>query len=223
MKGKISEVFSSVQGEGLYLGARQIFVRFYGCNLQCRFCDTKIGSFIEYEPQELYKEIRLYGAGFHSLAFTGGEPLLQKGFLKEALQAVKRQGYRTYLETNATLPDQLQEVIGCVDIVAMDIKLPSSTGLSGFWGAHSEFLKVASQKEVFVKVVISSLTKQEDLEEAVKLLYKVNRSSVLVLQPEGSESPGALEEKLEGFKNFCRGQKITACVIPQMHKAIGVR
>ncbi|MBC8436587.1 MAG: 7-carboxy-7-deazaguanine synthase QueE, partial [Candidatus Omnitrophica bacterium] len=69
MKGKISEVFSSVQGEGLYLGIKQLFVRFYGCNLQCSFCDTRIDSFIEYEPQELCDEIGLYGKNFHSLAF----------------------------------------------------------------------------------------------------------------------------------------------------------
>ncbi|MDI6606138.1 MAG: 7-carboxy-7-deazaguanine synthase QueE [Candidatus Omnitrophota bacterium] len=223
MKGKINEVFSSVQGEGLYLGARQLFVRFYGCNLQCRFCDTKIDSFIEYEPEELFAEIKLYEKNFHSLAFTGGEPLLQKDFLKEVLRSAKGGRYRIYLETNATLPAELKAVIEYVDIVAMDIKLPTSTGLSGFWQAHGEFLKIASEKEVFIKTVISSLTRQEDLEQALNLLYNINRSSILVLQPDGNEEPGALEEKLESFKNLCRGRKITACVIPQMQKIIGVR
>ncbi|MBP7836242.1 MAG: 7-carboxy-7-deazaguanine synthase QueE, partial [Candidatus Omnitrophica bacterium] len=60
MKGKIAEVFDSVQGEGLYLGEKQIFVRFYGCNLGCRFCDTKLQSFMEYEPEELFQELKLY-------------------------------------------------------------------------------------------------------------------------------------------------------------------
>ncbi|MFH0935929.1 MAG: 7-carboxy-7-deazaguanine synthase QueE [Candidatus Omnitrophota bacterium] len=223
MKGKISEVFSSVQGEGLYLGIKQLFVRFYGCNLQCSFCDTKIDSFIEYDSEELSQEIKLYGRDFHSVAFTGGEPLLQKDFLKEALKAAKRGDYLNYLETNGTLPAQLEEVVNYVDIVAMDIKLPSSAGSSGLWSVHEEFLKVASAKEVFVKTVICSSTTQQDIEQAVKLLYKASPSSVLVLQPDSNEKLSALEEKLRLFKNFCRCYRITACIIPQMHKIIGVR
>ena len=34
------EVFSSIQGEGLYIGDRQIFVRFLMCNLSCAYCDS---------------------------------------------------------------------------------------------------------------------------------------------------------------------------------------
>lgn len=221
--GKISEVFESIQGEGLYLGAKQLFVRFYGCNLQCRFCDTKINAFIEYGPEELFEEMKLYGKNFHSIAFTGGEPLLQKDFLKEVLQAAKVERYRNYLETNGTLPEALEEVINYVDIVAMDIKLPSSTGSRGLWSAHGEFLKIASKKEVFIKAVICSSTTEEDLEEALNSLDNSNSSSILVLQPDSNEGLRALEEKLERFKGFCRGRKITACVIPQIHKMIGAR
>ncbi|MCL5059022.1 MAG: 7-carboxy-7-deazaguanine synthase QueE, partial [Actinobacteria bacterium] len=40
MKAAVREIFSSVQGEGPYVGTRQIFIRFDGCNLSCRYCDT---------------------------------------------------------------------------------------------------------------------------------------------------------------------------------------
>jgi len=72
MKAKIVEVFESIQGEGLYLGEKQIFVRFFGCNLNCNFCDTRPDRFMEYEPQELFKEIELYQDKYHSISFTGG-------------------------------------------------------------------------------------------------------------------------------------------------------
>lgn len=223
MKGKISEVFPSVQGEGLYLGERQIFVRFFGCNLQCRFCDTKTDAFLEYEPEELLKEIKLYGKKFHSVSFTGGEPLLQKEFLRGILKFTAKEGYKNYLETNGTLPEALEEVIDYIDVVAMDIKLPSSSGIAGLWPKHEHFLRVAAKKEMFVKAIICSSTTEEDLLEAADLFKRTGSSSILVLQPDSSAEPWALEEKLSSFREFCRSRKVTACVIPQVHKIAGVR
>ncbi|MCD8490558.1 MAG: hypothetical protein LRY51_00895 [Geovibrio sp.] len=43
-KGSINEVFHSVQGEGLYAGARQLFVRLAGCSVGCDYCDTQFGA-----------------------------------------------------------------------------------------------------------------------------------------------------------------------------------
>lgn len=223
MKGKISEVFPSIQGEGLYLGVAQLFVRFYGCNLQCRFCDTNPDAFLEYEPQELFEEISLYGKRFHSISFTGGEPLLQAGFLKEILKITSKEGYKNYLETNGTLPEALGEVIRYVDVVAMDVKLPSSTEAGEFWQKHEDFLRAALKKELFVKAVINNSTTQGDIARVAELFQKTGSPSILVLQPDSNEEPQALEEKLGSFKDFFRHQKVTACVIPQVHKIVGVR
>ena len=223
MKARIAEVFDSVQGEGLYLGERQVFVRFFGCNLNCSFCDTKLSRFTEYEPQELFEEIRLYPNNLHSVSFTGGEPLLQSDFLKEVLKITRKQGYRNYLETNGTLYQELENVIDDIDIVAMDIKLPSSSGMFGLWGMHSKFLKIASQKEVFIKTIITSDTRDEDLLEALQLIKEINRGCVLVLQPDSYENHGILEKKLYAYRDICIKEKVTTCVIPQMHKVIGVK
>lgn len=223
MTGRISEVFDSIQGEGLYLGERQIFVRFFGCNLSCRFCDTKLSAFFEYNPQELFEEIILYNDDFHSISFTGGEPLLQKDFLKEVLMLTKRNGYQNYLETNGTLSGELEDTIDYVDIVAMDIKLPSSSGMGNLWGLHRKFLKIASQKEVFLKAVVCEATQAEDLRQGLSLIKEVDNSAVLVLQPNSFDNQEALAEKLENFKNICINEKVTACIIPQIHKFVGVR
>lgn len=223
MKARIAEVFDSVQGEGIYLGERQVFVRFFGCNLSCSFCDTKLNRFVEYDPDELFSEIKLYQDGFHSVSFTGGEPLLQHLFLKEALKLNKKHGYKNYLETNGTLHHQLEEVIDDIDIVAMDVKLPSSSGMGQLWNMHYNFLKIASQKEVFMKAIISEETSPEDLKAALALIREVDRSCMLVLQPNSSQSAGRLKEKMENFSLICSREKVTACVIPQMHKVMGVK
>jgi len=223
VKARIAEVFESVQGEGLYLGDRQLFIRFFGCNLNCRFCDTKLDHFMEYEPQELLEEIKLYKNGINCITFTGGEPLLQKDFLREIMKDTSKRGYKNYLETNGTLPGELENVIDFADTVAMDIKLPSSTGMGELWLLHRKFLEISSKKEVFLKTVVCQSTQEKDLIEAIKLIKEVNRAAILVLQPNSYETQEQMAEKLERFKDICRKERVTACVIPQMHKIIGVK
>ncbi|PIP19545.1 MAG: hypothetical protein COT38_06045 [Candidatus Omnitrophica bacterium CG08_land_8_20_14_0_20_41_16] len=223
MKGKIAEVFDSVQGEGLYLGEKQIFVRFFGCNLSCRFCDTKLYSFSEYGPQELYERLKMYRKNYHSVCFTGGEPLVQKDFLKEISKLTHKDNLKNYLETNGTLPDALKDVIDYIDIVAMDFKFPSSTDLNSFWDAHRLFLEVASAKEVFIKAVICESTEEGDLIDALRLIREVAKNTILILQPDSGASSESLINKLDGFKDICRREKITTCVIPQVHKIMGLK
>ena len=222
MREKVDEIFDSVLGEGLYVGEKQIFVRFFGCNLTCKYCDTKLTHFKEYDPKELFDEIKVYKDNYHSISFTGGEPLLHNEFLKEVLKLTKASGFRNYLETNGTLPGELENVIEHIDIVAMDAKLPSSTGLGGFWEAHERFLRIASHKEVFIKAIICSSTKEEDLRLTIEMIRNVNKAVMLVLQPNSLEKDELLSEKMESFRNICFQEKISTCIIPQIHKIIGL-
>jgi 7-carboxy-7-deazaguanine synthase len=223
MKGRIAEIFLSIQGEGLYVGERQVFVRLADCNLDCRYCDTRGYSFREYEPQSLIGELSCYRDNYKSVAFTGGEPLVQKDFLKEILALTHEAGFNNYLETNGTLAEALEEVIDNVDIVAMDFKFPSSTGQEGFWPQHRKFLKIASRKEVFIKSVICASTLESDLREAVHVIKEVNPGAILVLQPDSSADYFDIEEKIKRFKYICISENIAVCIIPQIHKLVGVK
>lgn len=86
LKGQITEIFSSIQGEGIFVGAKQIFVRFDKCNLSCAFCDERDRPDPEeYGPDKLMQEIKALEESkgpHHSVSFTGGEPLLYCDFLK---------------------------------------------------------------------------------------------------------------------------------------------
>ncbi len=223
MKARINEIFDSVQGEGLYLGERQIFVRFFNCNLNCTYCDTKLDRFTEYEPEELFEEIKLYRDKYHSISFTGGEPLLHSDFLKEILSFTSGHGYRHYLETNGTLFSELEQLIGWFDIIAMDLKFPSSTGMGNLWQMHRKFLKIASQKEVFLKAIICQATHEDDLKEAVAIIKELSPFSVLVLQANSYDDQLILRGKLLNFREIASQQGVITCVIPQIHKIMRLR
>ena len=223
MKGKINEIFESIQGEGIYFGEKQIFVRFYGCDLGCSYCDTEQDGFTEYEPQQVMDKIKSYKNSAGSIAFTGGEPLQQKDFLKEVLQLTSKHGYKNYLETNGSLPGALEDVIDYVDVVAMDMKLPSSTKAKSLWDEHRKFLQVGSKKEIFVKVVICEDTCEEELREALGIIKEANRAIVFVLQPDYKEDNNDINAKLEKFKEICLKEGVATCIIPQMHRRLGLK
>ncbi|MFA7677711.1 MAG: 7-carboxy-7-deazaguanine synthase QueE, partial [Candidatus Omnitrophota bacterium] len=110
MNAKICEVFKSIQGEGLYRGVDQVFVRFFGCNLECSFCDTKLQSFQEISLPELLEQINSFN-GYDYVSLTGGEPLLQEDFVGVLAKALKEEKKKVYLETNGILHEQLDKVI----------------------------------------------------------------------------------------------------------------
>ncbi|MDP3730165.1 MAG: 7-carboxy-7-deazaguanine synthase QueE [Candidatus Omnitrophota bacterium] len=230
-KAEITEVFSSVQGEGIFVGARQIFVRFKGCNMACEFCDTPTGAAgKEYSCAVLMNEVRMIDGSngpHHSVSLTGGEPLVYAEFLKSFLPLLKKEGFKSYLETNGTLPDALLDVIDLIDIVAMDFKLPSSTGGGAYWKEHLEFLKIAVRKKVFVKSVVTTDTKKEDVIEAVRLIRGVNKKIPFIIQPATpvktfNKRPG--ENCLLEFLDIALKNEVeNSRVIPQMHKAWGVK
>ncbi|MFC1657844.1 7-carboxy-7-deazaguanine synthase QueE [Candidatus Omnitrophota bacterium] len=224
MKARIAEVFQSIQGEGIHLGKEQVFIRFFGCNLErCAFCDTRLSAFKEYAPADLCDYLKSGFSRLNSVALTGGEPLVQKEFLSRFLPLLKQAGLEIYLETNATLPGALRAVIDYIDIIAIDFKFPSSTGLRRFWQEHEEFLKLATQKEVLIKAVICHSTVYSDLEQAVKVISRVNRAVPFILQPNSFESGSSLTNKILEFKRFSLQSLSDVRIVPQLHKMIGVR
>ena len=149
METNIKEIFASIQGEGPYIGYKQLFVRFCGCNLNCNYCDTEFGASEseKYSADELANIIK-ENLDCHSVSLTGGEPLLNVKFLKEFLPKCE---LPIYLETNGTLYGELAEVIDFVTYVSADIKLPSCTGLKPLWAEHDKFFNIASKKNLFAK------------------------------------------------------------------------
>ena len=223
-KAKIMEVFRSIQGEGKYAGVAQVFVRFFECNMHCVWCDTpnSIGDTVrrydEVALDELWLTVRGLWDRCHSVSLTGGEPLLQAEFIRAFLPRMKAAGMPSYLETNGVLPRALAAVIEDIDIVAMDLKLPSSTQCRPYWDEHKDFLKIARRKEVFVKAVISSVTEKEDVLRSAELVSGIDPEIEYILQPNYFDRQNGVVGKCLEFQKACARVLKNVRVMPQMHK-----
>ncbi len=95
---KIVEIFYSIQGEGSQVGIPCIFIRFYGCNLACSFCDEKLhkGTYEELGYEVLLQKIEIYPSKY--IVLTGGEPSLY--VLNPLIKTLQDKGYFVAVETN---------------------------------------------------------------------------------------------------------------------------
>jgi len=192
---EISQVFFSVQGEGVFIGYPQVFIRFAGCNLSCRYCDLPRSATLSGSPNvkkltgpRLLKRILTIvekNGAIHSVSLTGGEPLLQADFLTGFLPLLKRRKIPVYLETNGTLPEELKKVGKYLDFIAMDLKIPSATEQAARWCAHRYFLQECQHLtgQIFVKVVVTNGADSEEIDYAARLVRKINPRTPLVIQP----------------------------------------
>jgi 7-carboxy-7-deazaguanine synthase len=209
---RLVEVFSSIQGEGILVGRRQVFVRTYGCNIRCTYCDSpetlkesgspaqcrierRAGTWeFESAPNpvgayELTQIVQSYlNEPHHSLSITGGEPLLHARFLEKWLPDVRSLGLKVFLETNGLLTDHLKRVVHLLDYVSMDFKPPSATGLEAetTWNRHREFLAAAHSNGsccVYGKLVVTPSTTDGELDSVLDVVESVDRATPLILQP----------------------------------------
>ena len=241
----VTELFSSIQGEGPFVGLRQVFLRFSGCNLDCDYCDTGANVIPEFcmlegtpgrgdfqqIPNPVAKEriishLKGWAKGWpgihHSLSLTGGEPLLQHEILHEWLPDLRRH-LPIFLETNGVLHSALFGLLSHIDYISMDIKLPSTSGQIHLWDEHRAFLQIAAGKELFVKTVVGSETEEWEITKACEMIAGVDPSIPLILQPVTNRDGtiGVPPLKVLEFQEIASAHLDEVRIIPQTHKFIG--
>ena len=230
MKAPVIEIFSSFQGEGLYIGQRQIFVRFAGCNLDCSYCDTNDskskGSGKLMTPEEVLDEIsKIKTDDCDVISFTGGEPSLYPDFINEVSS---KTDMKVLLETNGTLPDNIASIYK-LDIVSMDIKLPEH-----FKDEYNEKilddeikslnLLIENFIPVYCKIVILPTTDRITIEKVIEKLKDriADRNFKIILQPSSPiEDWKSNNSKLFELSEIV-GKDFDVSVIPQMHKMLNI-
>jgi 7-carboxy-7-deazaguanine synthase len=198
---RISEIFHSIQGEGLLLGVPSVFIRTSGCNLRCRWCDTPYASWNP-EGEEMGIDAimeRVRGYDCRHAVLTGGEPMVASG-IRELAAALRASGMHITIETAATISPQVDGVGIACDLASLSPKLADSTPdaeSAGAWRERHESTRLQPRivrqwleaGPCQLKFVVSRV---EDLPEIEELLNEVGevpgftRDKVL-LMPEGTD------------------------------------
>ncbi len=246
MTADIYEIFNSVQGEGPYVGTRQLFVRFAGCPLSCVYCDiqearkscnkVKVdfrGTICEevnpLTTTELRKIIRnLWTSSTKHVTLTGGEPLLYPEFILELSSMCEKP---FYLETNAMFWRHAQLIKDVIDVAACDVKLPEHRSSEDYLSLLTDELKTIEIFNdfgitVFAKMIIMKETRKESLIPPLITLSEINPDLLLVLQPvtplNKNQVPPS-NQQLFDLMDLAGDYLNHIRVIPQMHKKLKLK
>lgn len=191
------EVFASAQGEGPEVGRTSVFVRFGGCDLRCRWCDspntwkTSETCRVEIAPGSAEFETRTNPVSVSAIgeivdrlapsrrtwiSLTGGEPLLQPGAIAATAGALRARGRRVYLETHGLHAAALERCVDAIDLVSMDWKFASDVAVAprltmpsgeDFHDAHAAFLRVAMRAGAVYVKAVVTPSTQDEELEAM--------------------------------------------------------
>ncbi len=235
-RARVSEIFTSIEGEGIFVGKKTLFIRLSGCHLKCRWCDTKyalpLDSGTDYQIDEIkdliIKELQPFT---YKVNFTGGEPLLQTEAVMELADFIKKQtNLKTYMESSCFDSELFSKVLPYIDICKIEFKTDDSKVVE-----DEEYdklilneikcleLAVDSNKVTYIKIVVTNSTNLESFKNLVyNISKKIKPSDILgfIIQPSfGIDQPTV--NKLLDTYDIVQPMFPEVRIIPQLHKEIG--
>jgi len=174
MKIKINEIYKSIQGESSYSGIPCTFIRFTFCNLRCSYCDTEY-AFYDGNDMTIDEIInKVDKLNCHLVEITGGEPLLQPGYIK-LIEKLENNNYKVLVETGGAL--SIKEISKKTHII-LDLKCPSSNMEDRNLFENLKYLKKTDE----VKFVIGN---KEDYKWTKSIIEKheLNKKCSILISP----------------------------------------
>jgi 7-carboxy-7-deazaguanine synthase len=165
----IHSIYLATEGEGIFIGRPQIFIRFQGCNVGCRNCDSK-ETWAFKGPQstlgDVLGTISSISTSVKNISITGGDPLdpIHQEDVLNLCKALKSKGYYINLEAagNIIAP----QIFQIIDFISFDFKTPS-TGVA----TPVEFIK-QMKKEFPGKFQVKAVIQTEEDFDATYEAYK---------------------------------------------------
>ena len=172
--------FYTVQGEAFHTGRAAYFIRIGGCDIGCRWCDTKISWSFDVHRlvsvDEIVANVLKYNAD--TIVVTGGEPTLYE--LTPLCEAMQKNQIQTHIETSGAY-----KLTGKWDWICLSPKKQTPP--------LNEIYKQANE----LKVIIYE---DDDYLWAEEVAEKVNKDCKLFLQPEWSRHKKLIPDIVEYVK-----------------------
>jgi 7-carboxy-7-deazaguanine synthase len=191
---KVSEIFYSIQGEGILAGVPSVFVRLSGCNLRCVWCDTPYTSWNPEGSDVAMGEIVASVRGFSPthVVLTGGEPMI----FPECVELTRQLKQASLLHVKVETAGTVYQPVAC-DLMSISPKLANSTPHErdgGRWAAQHDRLRY--QPDVLRRLMADYpyqlkfvVTVPEDMAEIEKIIEETGADrSRVVLMPEGIDA-----------------------------------
>ncbi len=234
---QLSEIFTSIEGEGMLFGTKTLFVRMAGCHLKCRWCDTSYAlpmySGNSYSLDYVKKLIADHLQPFtYKVNFTGGEPLVQHEAVIELAKFVREKGLTTYLESACYDSNRFSKLLPYIDICKVEIKMSDSKVVDT--NHYDELLQneirclmaaVSNRKITYIKIVVTNSTDSKEFAVLVQNIFqRVNSEAIggFVIQPSDRIDEPTTERLLKFYDIVCPHYREVR-IIPQLHKQMGAR
>lgn len=208
------EVFATIQGESSQMGYPCVFVRLYGCNVGCSFCDQPQTSSCRKKISigNLVSKVLKYD--IPRVCITGGEPLMQWNAVYPVVLELVCEKKKVSIETSGCFPIEFDVERRSFSYI-MDVKCPSS-GVSDK-NVLDNLMRLRGIDEV--KFVIAN---EEDYLFARKIISQYSTPAQILFSPcFGQNGKPLIGKRLAEW--MIRDGLFNARVQIQMHKVLGVR
>ena len=222
---RVNQIFQSINGEVTHShqGSVCTFIRLQGCNLRCRFCDTKvtqplIGGGVM-TPIQVIRAIETLPVPTKNITITGGEPLLQVKELSQLNDFFQENDFVTTLETNGTIAPPDPNELSFTSIV-MDIKPSVCFATKAKWNKYVENASSYVEHNLFEKdwIKFPIITKM-DFDRAIRIKQKLCVDYTEVNFAFSAVAPLTHNEL---FEWIMKRKEVDIVLNVQLHKLIGV-
>ena len=235
---RVSEIFTSFEGEGAFVGKKTMFIRLAGCHLKCRWCDTKyalpLDSGNDYQVDEIkdliVKELQPFT---YKVNFTGGEPLLQYEAVIQLADFIKKcTNLKTYIESSCFDSELFEKILPYMDICKIEFKTEDSKVVED--EDYDDLLlneyrclelAIQNNKTTYIKIVVSNSTNLESFKNLVyNISKKIKPSDIMdfIIQPSHGIDQPTVNKLLDTY-DIVQPMFPEVRIIPQLHKEIGAR